>query len=276
MPRFQANDLLLAEDKKQTGAITSYIDVAQVVLYAFWLFFAGLIFYLRREDKREGYPLESDRTERASRVKVVGFPSMPAAKTFQLAHGGSVSAPTGIGDRRPIKAQPVGAWPGAPIEPTGNPMRDGVGPASYAEREDAPELTIDGHPNIVPMRIATDTVVAVEDADPRGMQVVAADGKIAGTVRDIWIDRAEPQIRYLEVAIQAAGGEGRVLLPIHFARISGGRRQVTVQAILASQFADVPTLKSNDQITKLEEDRITAYYAGGTLYATPSRLGPIL
>ena len=36
-----------------TGAITSEIDVAQVVLYAFWFFFAGLIIYLRKEDKRE-------------------------------------------------------------------------------------------------------------------------------------------------------------------------------------------------------------------------------
>ncbi len=42
------------------GAITGYIDVAQVVLYAFWIFFAGLVFYLRREDRREGYPLESE------------------------------------------------------------------------------------------------------------------------------------------------------------------------------------------------------------------------
>ena len=40
-----------------TGSITSHIDVAQVVLYAFWVFFALLILYLRREDKREGYPL---------------------------------------------------------------------------------------------------------------------------------------------------------------------------------------------------------------------------
>ena len=45
-----------------TGAITSHIDVAQVVLYAFWIFFAGLIFYLRREDRREGYPLEYEVT----------------------------------------------------------------------------------------------------------------------------------------------------------------------------------------------------------------------
>ena len=48
----------------ETGAITGYIDVAQLVLYAFWIFFVGLIFYLRREDKREGYPLVSDRTVR--------------------------------------------------------------------------------------------------------------------------------------------------------------------------------------------------------------------
>ena len=66
----------------QTGAITGYIDVAQVVLYAFWVFFAGLIFYLRREDKREGYPLESDRP---GRLAVEGFPAMPSPKTFLMA-----------------------------------------------------------------------------------------------------------------------------------------------------------------------------------------------
>ena len=33
----------------QTGAITGYIDVAQIALYVFWVFFAGLIYYLQRE-----------------------------------------------------------------------------------------------------------------------------------------------------------------------------------------------------------------------------------
>ena len=37
-----------------TGAITQYVDVAQIVLYMFWLFFAGLIYYLLRENHREG------------------------------------------------------------------------------------------------------------------------------------------------------------------------------------------------------------------------------
>ncbi len=73
-----------------TGAITGYIDVAQLTLYAFWVFFAGLIYYLRREDKREGYPLKSDRSDR---VRVEGFPPMPKPKRFLLPHGGVTVAP---------------------------------------------------------------------------------------------------------------------------------------------------------------------------------------
>ena len=65
-----------------TGAITSYIDVAQVALYSFWVFFAGLIYYLRREDKREGYPLVSDRSDQ---IRVTGFPSGAAAENLPFA-----------------------------------------------------------------------------------------------------------------------------------------------------------------------------------------------
>ncbi|MCX8006386.1 MAG: photosynthetic reaction center subunit H, partial [Burkholderiaceae bacterium] len=75
----------------QTGAITGYIDVAQITLYVFWIFFAGLIIYLHRENKREGYPLES---ERSAHITVQGFPSMPAPKTFLLADGSTVTVPT--------------------------------------------------------------------------------------------------------------------------------------------------------------------------------------
>ena len=57
-----------------------HLDGAQIVLYAFWLFFFGLIYYLRREDKREGYPLESERGP------VQGFPAVPETKVFRPAH----------------------------------------------------------------------------------------------------------------------------------------------------------------------------------------------
>jgi photosynthetic reaction center H subunit len=255
----------------QTGAITSYIDVAQLVLYAFWIFFAGLIYYLRQEDKREGYPLDSDRSERAPRVVVQGFPPIPAPKTFQLTHGGTVTVPAWQGDTREIKARPVGAWPGAPLEPTGDPMEDGVGPASYAERADKPDLTYEGHVRIVPMRAAGGYTVATQDPDPRGWPVIAGDGEVAGTIADIWVDRSEEVIRYFEV--QTNGGR-RVLLPHNFSRPNVWRRRIEVRSILAKHFEHVPATANPDQVTLLEEDKIMGYYGGGTLYATPDRLGP--
>ncbi len=53
-----------------------YFDGAQIMVYAFWIFFFSLIIYLRKEDKREGYPLETDKGPRE------GFPRMPEKKTF--------------------------------------------------------------------------------------------------------------------------------------------------------------------------------------------------
>jgi photosynthetic reaction center H subunit len=257
----------------QIGAITPYIDVAQIVLYAFWIFFVGLIIYLRREDKREGYPLESDRTERTDRVQVQGFPRMPAPKTFKLAHGGEVTVPRAEVARE-LAATPAEAWPGAPLEPTGNPMLDGVGPAAYAMRADVPDMTHEGQPRIVPMRVATDFSVESRDPDPRGMAVLGGDNVRAGIVFDVWVDRAEPQIRYLEVKLADSGRQ--VLLPMGFARFDLWQPCVRVRSILSEQFNGVPGIASPDQVTLLEEDRISAYYGGGTLYAEPSRLEPKL
>jgi len=252
------------------GTITGSLDVAQVVLYVFWLFAAGLIFYLRREDKREGYPLES---ERSPYIRVQGFPSIPAPKTFRLPHGGTVQAPNGRADDRPLNAEPFSTALGSPLVPTGNPLVDGVGPASYANRADEPELTVEGHPSIVPLRVDTHHFVPDEDGpnDPRGMEVLGADRRLAGTVRDLWVDRTEPQIRYLEVETT---GNRHVLVPMTMVELWPGR-QVYVGSILAAQFADAPTLRNPDQVTKLEEDRITGYFAGGTLYATPARQEPL-
>lgn len=316
----------------EIGAITSYIDVAQLVLYAFWVFFAGLIFYLRREDRREGYPLDSEVTGKPIDPGLIW---VPEPKEFVFADGSRFLAPDP--DRRdsgPIAAEPIEGWSGAPLYPTGDPMVDGVGPAAYSMRADVPDLTVEGEPKIVPMKVAEDFSVVEQDPDPRGMEVFGADGRVAGTVCDIWVDRAEPQIRYLEVEVEvevaaesadakpaeqtpeaetpqksgdgetpqqgtegqtpAKAGEGKtaqqaaeapapqetavktVLLPIAFARISRSDRLVNVQSILADQFANVPTIKNPGEVTRLEEDRICAYYGGGTLYAIPERLEPLV
>ena len=258
-----------------SGDITGYIDVAQVVLYIFWAFFAGLIYYLHREDKREGYPLESDRSERSGgRVVVQGFPAIPEPKTYLLTHGGTQVSPRNERDLREIKAKPVAPWLGAPLEPTGDPMADAVGPAAYAERMDTPDLTLEGHNRVVPLRVATDHSVASEDANPVGMTVVGGDGNTAGTVTDVWVDRSEAVARYLEVAVNDGGRH--VLLPLNFARVNGAARTITVNSIYARHFAGVPGTREADAVTRREEDRICAYYGGGTLYADPARAEPWL
>ncbi len=38
----------------ETMAITQYVDVAQLVLYLFWIFFFGLVYYLLQENHRDG------------------------------------------------------------------------------------------------------------------------------------------------------------------------------------------------------------------------------
>jgi photosynthetic reaction center H subunit len=292
-----------------TGAVTSYLDVAQIVLYAFWIFFAGLIIYLRREDKREGYPLESDRSDS---IKVVGFPSLPAPKTFVLPHGGRTRTVPSVEAREAVNATPVAPWPGAPLEPNGDPMLAGVGPGASPDRVDEPDLTFEGEPKIVPMRVATDFLIAAGDVDPRGLSVLGADGELGGTVTDIWVDRGEPQIRYLEVALPAREAPEpevaetvepevveaekpeatettvavrpaavlappeTVLLPMNFARLDRALGQIKVVSILGGQFANVPRLSSPDRVTLREEDKIVAYYGGGTLYAKSTRLEPLL
>ncbi len=254
----------------QEGA---YLDVAQVTLYVFWIFFACLIFYLRREDKREGYPLDS--TSSGGGV-VHGFPRMPDPKSYLLRDGHIATLPNHKNDRRDVAVAPIAVWPGAPMEPTGNPMLDGVGPGSWADREDVPELNIDNVPCIVPLRLAEGTYLEPRDPDPRGMKVIGADNEIGGVCTDVWVDRAEALIRYIEVEVTTSGGAKRVLLPMPFALVNHKRGRVTVDAILGSQFADVPATKSLDQVTKLEEDKIVGYYGAGTLYATPSRQEPFL
>jgi len=254
-----------------SGAITEYIDVAQLALYAFWVFFAGLVYYLRREDKREGYPLESDRS---GAIRVQGWPAIPPQKTRLLAHG---RAATGGGpDTRPVAAQPIGAWLGAPLEPTGDPMQDGVGPAAYANRADVPDLTFEGATKIVPLRAAPGFDVEGNDPDPRGMHVIGADGAVGGVVRDVWVDRSEAIFRYLEVEVTTGTGSHFVLLPVNFARIDARRREVNVRSIMGAQFPGVPRLAKPDQVTLREEDRITGYFGGGTLYAEPSRREPLV
>ena len=252
------------------GAFTHSIDLAQIVLYGFWIFFAGLIYYLHRENKREGYPLVPD--GRGGRAVIEGFPGVPEPKTYLLRDGRTLQAPPGGGaDPEPLQAERTHPYPGSPLQPLGNPLLAGVGPGAYAQREDTPDETLDGMPRIVPLRTVTGFDVSERDIDPRGLPVRGADRAIGGTVVDLWVDRSDTLFRYFELELPSGK---QVLLPVNFAKVV--HHEVRVSALLGGQFADVPATRDPGQITRLEEDRVTAYYGAGTLYAEPSRAEPLL
>jgi photosynthetic reaction center H subunit len=250
------------------GSITQNIDIAQLVLYAFWIFFAGLCYYLARENHREGYPMETE----SGRGVITGWP-IPDPKTYLLAHGGEVTVPKLGASRRVLAAEPAHRWAGAPLVPTGiNPMLDGVGPGAWSDRADRPDVDYHGDAKIVPLRALPAFNVQAGDTDPRGLSVYGADGVAGGKVVDLWMDTAETLFRYLEVELEGSGR--RALVPMNFARVR--RHQVEVGAILGSQFAAVPGTRQADVVTMLEEEKIQSYFGAGTLYAEPSRLEPLL
>ncbi len=249
-------------------AFTGNLDLASLSLWLFWIFFALLIFYIQRENMREGYPLENDDgTESANQ----GMFPVPGDKTFKLPHGrGELTVPSGQrGERENIALEQTSKANGYPFEPTGDPMKDGVGPASWCDRRDDPERDAKGHPKIVPLSHATAFHINA-GRNPVGLPVVSGDKQVVGTVTDVWIDEPEQLVRYFEYEL--ADGGGKRLVPVTMLRLWGGK--VMVQSIYAHQFADVPRHASDSQVTLLEEDKICGYYGGGYLYASQSRQEP--
>ena len=251
--------------------ITQSIDVALLVFWAFVLFFIALVFYLRREDRREGYPLEDAVTGRLDSIG--GALHTADTKSFRLSFGrGTVTAPTKGREPVDIAARRTDRFDGAPLVPTGNPLVDGIGPAAWAERAKEPDLDWEGHPRIVPISATGDFWIAKKDRDPRGMPVVGVDGKVAGRVTDLWIDKADRLIRYLQIDVE--GAAHAVLAPMTMAVVK--RDRVVVDALNAHQFADAPAAGANGTITLYEEERVQAYFGGGYLYATSARQEPFL
>jgi len=245
----------------QTGGLVGDFDVAQLMVILFFLFFVGLVLHLRQEDKREGYPLKDP----AGGPDQEGFPPMPAPKTFILMEGGTATAPHPEVEP-PLLARRVPNVPGSPLIPTGDPLRDGVGPAAYALRKTRP-LIYDYHKvQVLPLRSLPDWSVAYPDKDPRGFRVLAADGVDVGVVVDLWIDRSVKILRYLEVEVKTALGTRLSLLPIHYTDIKTRKRLIKVSAIRGVQFVEVPGTSAADTITAREEDQLNAFYAGARFF----------
>lgn len=259
----------------QPGAITGDIDVAQLLVTAFVIFFFGLVLYLRREDKREGYPL----VDPAGGSGGEGFPSMPPLKTFLLPQGGAVASPH-PDVQAPLEAVRAFPFPGSPLDPTGDPLADGVGPAAWAMRRPEPLWFAPGVTQLAPLRALDGWALARGDLDLRGLPVIDAWGVTAGMVRDLWIDRGVKIVRYLEVETQGDPGGGRALLPIHHTDLRRIQARVALGGGLrAAQVAQAPRPAEPDRISAREEDQLCAFYAGARFFdreagRPPARLAP--
>ena len=245
------------------GAITQHLDGVQILVATFFAFFLFLVYVLRREDKREGYPMQDISPEG---MPIQGFPPAPPPKTYNLLEGGTTQMPHHYGSSA-MRGAPLLRFPGAPLVPLGDPMLAELGPGAYPLRKDEPMMS-EGRPATLPLRIARDWSVSKGDTDPRQLPVVDGRGRPVGVVRELWVDRGVKILRYLEVELSLPEVAGmRVLLPIYYADVSARYGRVRVRALLAHQFATVPALASNDQITAREEDRVNAYYAGGLIFS---------
>ena len=230
------------------------VDLASVAIWAFWGFFAFLIYYLQTENMREGYPLEGDDGAPSNQGP---FP-LPSPKTFKLPHGrGEVTVPSAENEaahrREDLALERTGVAYGTPFVPTGNPLADGVGPASWAPRRDVPELDGKGHPKIVPMAKLESFSVSA-GRDPRGLTVQAGDGEPVGVISDMWIDEPEQLVRYLEVELTDQIGGGKRLIPMTLAVIK--RDRVVVRSLFEEHFAGIPTTKYDTKEPLLEEAKL--------------------
>ncbi|SFO94977.1 photosynthetic reaction center subunit H [Tranquillimonas alkanivorans] len=241
-------------------------DLASLAIWSFWLFFAVLVYYLQTENMREGYPLEDEDGKPAANP---GLWSLPSPKSFKLPFGrGEVTVPGAANEaahrRESLALARTDAASGFPFAPTGDPMKDGVGPAAWVPRRDMPELDGHGRPKIQPMSAHEDFFVSA-GYDPRGLPVVTKDDKVVGRVTDLWVDVPESNVRYVEYEVAPEFGSGTRLAPMTMVRVDP--RWVDLFSLTAARIADAPQVKSPAQITLLEEEKVSAWYAGGLLFA---------
>ena len=94
--------------------------------------------------------------------------------------------------------------------------------------------------------------------------------------RIVWVDRSDPdpplpRSRRCPAANPAASSARSAFGRISTAEAEACKRRARPTSSLAA-----PGLKNPDQVTRLEEDKITGYFAGGHLYATPNRQEPLM
>jgi uncharacterized protein (TIGR02271 family) len=100
-----------------------------------------------------------------------------------------------------------------------------------------------------------DLDVAEGDADPRGWDVVSAEGHKVGQVKDLIVDATALRVRYLEVELEGAARpaderQQRVLVPIGDAHLRDDVDQVTLPTLRSADLVGLPTYEHGAPITR--------------------------
>jgi photosynthetic reaction center H subunit len=103
---------------------------------------------------------------------------------------------------------------------------------------------IDDMDRVVPMDQLDDFKVAGDCPDPRGWDVIGADGEKVGEVDEMLVDTQAMSVRYLDVCVDAKlSGSGRdrhVLVPIGRAELDAGSDCVHLHGLSAAEAARLP------------------------------------
>lgn len=242
--------------------VTQHIDLPQLAFWMFFLAFVGICYWLRKNDKREGYPLKASPFT-SERMDGVPLPGEPV--TYRLNEGGVTSTPHAYPDPA-ASVVPVARFAGTPFRATGDLLRTSLGPGAWVMRKDEPMLTEDGELLLQPLRLCPGWAIGKGEANPCGMPVFDVRWRPVGIVGDVWIDRGIRIIRYLEVELRDSLGGGRVLVPIFHVTIAEQAREIQVTALSHHEFGNIPMPAAADRMTAREEERINAYFAAGRFY----------
>ena len=104
-------------------------------------------------------------------------------------------------------------------------------------------MASDGLDRVVPLAKLDDFRVAKGDPDPRGWEVVGADGRRIGEVDELLVDTEAMKVRYLDVDLHrdlAAGADRHVLVPVGYARLDRDHTRVVVEQLEARDLEAIP------------------------------------
>ncbi|MFW6079754.1 MAG: PRC-barrel domain-containing protein, partial [Gemmatimonadota bacterium] len=125
--------------------------------------------------------------------------------------------------------------------------------AASAEDRDGP---------LVPLDSLDDWRIAEGEPDPRGWSVIAADGRLVGTIDELLVDTAAMKVRYFicrvdEPELGLDRRDRHIIVPAGHARLDTDVRTVILPALRTAEIRRLPLFTGERLRRELEEELAT-------------------